>query len=214
MKWSEEVRQLADSVYRSILELPFVRELADGRLARERFLFYLRQDAIYIENYSRVLAHIASRLPRREQTEDFLRFAADGIAVEKALHASYLGESAGDGTRPTPTCLLYTSYEAALATAPVEVEAAAILPCFWVYKCVGEAILAAAKPGNPYFHWIETYGDETFAESNRRAIAICDELAAGAAPDVRRRMTEAFLTATRMEWMFWNSAYRLEKWEI
>ena len=27
-------------------------------------------------------------------------------------------------------------------------------------------------------------------------------------------MHEAFTTATRLEWMFWDSAYRCEKWTL
>ena len=46
MKWSEQVWQLAGPIYRSILSHPFIIELANGTLARERFLFYLNQDAI------------------------------------------------------------------------------------------------------------------------------------------------------------------------
>lgn len=214
MKWSEEAWQAATPIYEAILRLPFVRELAEGTLPMERFMFYIRQDSIYIDNYSRVLAHIASRLPEKSQMEDFLRFASDGIMVEKALHESYLGGEDTTLFRPTPTCLLYNSYESSKALGPVEVEAASILPCFWVYQRVGEEILRGCRPGNPFSQWIETYGDEAFARSNLRAIEICDELAEATTDSVRRLMTEAFLTATRMEWMFWDSAYRLERWEI
>lgn len=213
MKWSEKVWQLAEPVYRSILTHPFIIELAEGTLSRERFLFYLNQDALYIDNYCRVLAHIASRLKRKEHVEDFLRFASDGIAVEKELHRSYLG-AIDKNAAPTPTCLLYNSFESALAMAPVEVEAAAILPCFWIYQQVGVNILASSLPDNPYHRWIATYGDEAFAESTHRAIEICDELADAASEQTRADMTEAFLTAARMEWMFWDSAYNLEKWKI
>lgn len=213
MKWSEKVWQLAEPVYRSILTHPFIIELAEGTLSRERFLFYLNQDALYIDNYCRVLAHIASRLKRKEHVEDFLRFASDGIAVEKELHRSYLG-AIDKNAAPTPTCLLYNCFETAQAMAPVEVEAAAILPCFWIYQQVGKNILESSLPDNPYYRWILTYGDEAFAESTRRAIEICDELAEAGSEEIRASMTDAFMTAARMEWMFWNSAYNLEKWEI
>lgn len=213
-KWSELVWQKAAPIYEAILRLPFVAELADGTLSHERFLFYIGQDSLYIDNYSRVLAHIASRLPLKTQTEDFLRFAADGIAVEKALHESYLGGAPDPSVRPTPTCLLYMAYETAKGLEPVEVEAASVLPCFWVYKRVGEEIMRRTSADNPYRQWIETYGDETFEKSTLRAIEICDELAASATDSIRRAMTEAFLDATRMEWLFWNSAYNLEKWKI
>lgn len=212
-KWSREVWRLAEPIYNEILNLPFVRELAAGTLSEERFLFYLEQDALYIDNYCRVLAHIASRIGVREYTEDFLRFASDGVAVEKALHESFLKDGVKDVV-PTPTCLLYCSYESACGLQPVEIEVAAVLPCFWVYQRVGKEILGSCRPGNPYARWIETYADEMFEASTSRAIEICDALAAFASKEIRERMTEAFLNSTRMEWMFWESAYNLEKWKI
>ena len=110
MKWSEEAWSKVEYIYRSILDLPFVKELSSGTLSKERFLFYICQDSIFIENYSKILAHIASRLPRKEHMEDFLRFASDGILVERLLHKSYLSEKA-ISIAPTPSTLLYTSYE-------------------------------------------------------------------------------------------------------
>ncbi|MDE6276885.1 MAG: TenA family protein [Muribaculaceae bacterium] len=213
MKWSESAWAEARHIYHAILELPFVKELADGSLSEDRFLFYIRQDSLYIENYTRVLAHIASRLPRREHIEAFLNFASEGIVVEKALHQSYLGEGHAPATS-SPTTLLYTSFESSLALGPVEVEAAAILPCFWVYQRVGEVILRCCSRPNPYSGWIDTYADPSFGAATQRAIEICDQLAAEAAPYIRARMTDAFLTATKMEWMFWHSAYNLENWKI
>lgn len=213
IKWSEKVWCEAEPIYRAILQLPFVTELAAGVLDKGRFMYYIGQDSLYIDNYSRVLAHIASRLPSKLQMADFLKFADDGILVEKALHESYLG-----GSKPTagasPTCLLYTSFESAMAAEPVEVEAAAILPCFWVYQRVGSEILDSCAADNPYARWIETYGDESFARATTRAIEICDELADNTTDAVRRRMTEVFVTAARLEWMFWDSAYNMEKWKI
>ena len=212
-KWSESAWQKVGPVYRAILQLPFVRELAEGTLARDRFMYYIAQDSLYIDNYSRVLAHIASRLPQKTQMADFLKFADEGILVEKALHESYLGGS-GPETEPSPTCMLYTSFESAKAVEPVEVEAAAILPCFWVSQRVGESILQNCRPDNPYARWIATYGDEAFARSTARAVEICDELAATTTGSIRERMTDTFITATRLEWMFWDSAYNMEKWKI
>lgn len=210
-KWSEEAWSLCEPVYKAITELPFVTELAAGTLGRERFLFYLRQDAMYVDNYVRVLAHVASRLRDTAMVEDFLRFALDGVLVERALHQSYLGPEGLGGATPTAVNLLYMDHETALGLAPVEVEAAGILPCFWVYQKVGKAILAGAAGENPYRHWIETYGDPAFEESTRRAIEICDTLAENASEETRRMMTQAFLRSTRFEQMFWESAYRMDE---
>lgn len=103
----------------------------------------------------------------------------------------------------------------AQALAPVEVEAAAVLPCFWVYQQVGQQIIARQQgSANPYAQWIETYADPTFAEATARAIGICDALAEKTGPETRHRMTDTFLRCTKMEWMFWDSAWRLESWKI
>lgn len=213
MKWSDKAWDMARHIYLEILQHPFVCELSDGTLSRERFDFYISQDAIYIENYSRVLAHIASRIPSRRHSEDFLRFALDGVMVEKALHRSFIGDR-NASVSPSPTCMQYMDFEKSRSSDPVEVEAAAILPCFWIYQSVGEAILRRCSDDNPYMKWIATYADEAFAVSTRRAIEICDELAENTTAAIEESMTQAFVHATMMEWMFWDSAYKMEQWKI
>lgn len=212
-KWSDDAWNAALPLYQEILNHPFVRQLAEGTLTKERFIFYIEQDSIYVENYCRVLAHIASRLSRQEHISDFLKFASVGIEVEKILHETYLGSGHSSPT-PYPTTLLYNSYESAKGLGPVEIEAASILPCFWVYLNVGKHILETSPHDNPYSLWIETYADKDFERSTQRAIEICDELALNSSDEIRLKMTEAFVMATRMEWMFWDSAYNLEKWKI
>lgn len=211
-KWSETAWQTAQNVYDAILQLPFLKELAEGTLQRDKFNFYIGQDALYLNDYSRRLAHIASRINDPQLTEIFLKFAADGVAVEKSLHASFVSDAP---EKKSPTCLFYTSFLASTASDDVAVECAAILPCFWIYREVGREIIKRANmEGNPYSDWIATYANEGFSKSTDLCISICDKLAADVSEEVRRRMTEAFLNATRLEWRFWNSAYNLETWEL
>lgn len=212
-KWSQEAWQAALPTYQAILELPFVKELADGSLPHDKFVFYLQQDTLYIENYSRVLAHIASRVPTIEMTKAFVDFAADGVAVEQAMHNVYLANEA-KAKEMTPSCLLYCSLQNAQHGAPVAVEAASILPCFWVYLMVGKHIAEIATSNNPYHNWIATYSDPVFEKSNDLAIEICDRLAEQASDETRRQMTDIFVKCTKMEWLFWHSAYNKEQWPI
>lgn len=214
--WSEEAWRAAAPVYERIIAHPFVLALADGTLPEACFMHYLRQDSMYLGQYTRVLAHIASRMPDSAHGADFLRFALDGVAVERELHESFLGGKGAEGEAMSPACMLYTSVLKACALESVEVESAAVLPCFWVYQRVGEEILKRqrAVPHNPYKAWIDTYAAPGFAESTRRAVEICDSLAAAASPATRDAMTEIFVRCTRMEWLFWDSAWNLEQWKI
>ncbi len=51
-----------------------------------------------------------------------------------------------------------------------------------------------------------------FATEVKKAIAICDDVAKDSA--LQEEMTRAFCYASRMEWMFWDSAYRMEEWPV
>jgi len=95
----------------------------------------------------------------------------------------------------------------------VEVAMAAVLPCFWIYQKVGEHILAHQnKTDNPYQSWINTYGGDAFGLVVKKAINICDEAALNCTPAQQSKMTDAFMTACKLEWAFWDSAWRLETW--
>lgn len=213
-KWSNQAWETAYPVYLKILGLPFLKELSAGTLPREKFLYYLNQDALYLPRYSRVLAHAASRMNDTSMTADYLHFASEGIATEKAMHEKFLFEMEFRDTRRSKACLMYTSLLEAQSYSAVEVEAASTLPCFWIYQMVGKEIYRNAVSENPYSEWINTYADPKFEKSTKRAIGICDRMADLASKTVRDQMTEIFLECTRMEYLFWESAYKMEKWEI
>lgn len=65
---------------------------------------------------------------------------------------------------------------------------------------------------NPYQKWIDTYGGEDFAIAVQQAIDLCDKVAAETSPAIREKMTEAFITASKMEYYFWKAAYDINSW--
>lgn len=217
MNWSDRVWKTIEPVYDRILQLPFIGELANGTLAKEKFLFYLQQDAIYLSEYGKILAGIAAKTDSPEYKKAFLKFAGDTVSVEQALHEFYLKEINGaDRTEASPSCMLYTGYlYSMLGSRPLEVALAAVLPCFLIYKQVGDHILETQTASeNPYQQWINTYGGEEFAEAVTLAVTICDQVAATCTDSQQKAMTEAFIRASKLEWMFWNSAWNEEQWPL
>ena len=68
--------------------------------------------------------------------------------------------------------------------------------------------------GNPYQPWIDAYGDPAFGDKVEHARALTDRAAAAATEALRARMHAAYRRASQYEWMFWDSAWRLEAWPV
>jgi thiaminase/transcriptional activator TenA len=214
----DEMRARTARLVRAIHEHPFNVALGDGTLDRDRFAFYIVQDARYLEGFARALATAAARAADPDEAVFFARSAHDALAVERTLHAGYIeqfGLAASDlaGIDTSPTCVGYTSYLQATALAEAyPTLAAALLPCFWIYQDVGEALGASVTDDHPYRTWIETYSDPEYAASVERMKQIVDGAAARAETAVTIAMARAFTRATEYEWMFWESAWRREGW--
>jgi thiaminase/transcriptional activator TenA len=206
--------------YETIRAMPFNAELAAGTLRRDRFQHYIVQDAHYLIGFGRALSLAAAKAPEPDGIVQFSRAAQEAIVVERALHGGFfrdygIGRDAFAAIPLTPACDHYVCYLLATAYAePFDVLCAALLPCFWIYKAVGDDILSRAAPGNPYQAWIDTYAGADFADAVAAMIAATDRAAEQASPDARERMHRAFTQATRLEWMFWDSAYRDASWPL
>lgn len=212
-----ELKKNTSNILAAIQQLPFNLELAKGSLAREKFIFYLQQDAIYLAEFSRALALTAGRLSNKSMSTSFIQFALGAINAEKELHQYYfkLFDVNHALLRASPSCYAYINFllqQASLNT--VEEAVAALLPCFWIYQEVGKSLAQLSHPNNPYQAWIDVYAGDDFALSVAEVIAITDELSTHASIKTQEKMLAAFKRATQYEWLFWHSAYRQEQWLI
>ncbi|WP_281615257.1 thiaminase II [Flammeovirga sp. SubArs3] len=214
--WYEAISEKTDYILQEIYQHPFIKDLMGGKLSKEVFNFYINQDSIYLAEYKKILAETGIRCEDDQDTQFFLGAATGIIHVEDALHENFLtGEQRT--TQASPTCELYISYLSRIVhTKSLEEGLAAVLPCFTIYKEVGDYILAnqSNKGENPYQDWINTYGGEEFANSVKKAIDITNKLASKASPERIEKMNEAFEKASKLEWMFWDSAYKQEAWKV
>ena len=210
-----------DEIYSSILQMEFIQQLKQGSLSKEIFQHYIIQDGIYLGEFSRALAIISAKAPTPELQLQFAGNATEAIAVERALHEEFFAEfnipaEIALGTQPSPTCLSYTNF--LLVTAyqySFPISVAAVLPCFWIYLEVGKHIYQPADSNlNPYQKWIDTYIDVDFESSVKAVIEVVNKMATKVSADELTLMNRMFYRASQFEWMFWDSAYSLEKWNI
>lgn len=202
-------------VYEAILAHPFLAGLADGTLPREAFRHYVVQDAHYLRGYAKALAVCAAKAPDESATVMFAQHAAGAIAAERDLHASLLDELGTLDDEVAPATRAYLSYLLATAHGGSYADAVgAVLPCYWIYARVGETLLEKGSPDPLYARWIAMYGGEDFQGVVDAVLAETDRTAAALSEPDLARMRRHFATTARYEWMFWDGAYRQERWPL
>jgi thiaminase/transcriptional activator TenA len=217
MKFTLQLWEETKWIYEKIIHLPFNQELMKGTLNKDKFIFYVRQDSLYLIDYCRALAVIASKLDKSERVLQFLKFAEDSILVEKAMHEKFLSEFKKEETEihKSPACFTYTNFLlSTVAFRNMEEAIASILPCFWIYREVGNYIYTRADAHNPYKEWIDTYSAEEFRIATDIAIEATDEMANRTSSIIRSKMKDVFVLSTKLEYIFWESAYKKEKWIV
>ncbi|MFP5311977.1 MAG: bifunctional hydroxymethylpyrimidine kinase/phosphomethylpyrimidine kinase, partial [Actinomycetes bacterium] len=203
--WAEAQQDLA-----AIYALDFIKDLASGELAEQDFAYYLAQDALYLNGYSRVLARASALAPSEAEQLFWAGSAQQCLEVEAELHRSWLGTRGAQGGLGPVTKSYVDHLTAASASGSYGVLAAAVLPCFWLYAEVGETLhgqfLSSGEPdGHAYAAWLRTYADEGFAAATRRAIAIVDAAGRKASEDERAAMVTAFQQSCRLEVEFFDA---------
>ncbi|MBN1466724.1 TenA family protein [candidate division KSB1 bacterium] len=214
MTFTTELWQAIESISQGLLAHPFNAELAAGTLPLDKFQHYLQQDELYLQDYARALGVLAAKAPATDIRTDLLNYARDGIAIEQNLHNYFFVQfHLTSASERQPTCLAYASFLLATAALePFESGLAAILPCFWIYREVGQAIARQSHAGNPFQLWIDTYSDAQYSSVVDRMIEITDRVAGAASGTIRLQMEQRFIEAARLEYAFCDAAYRQEKW--
>ncbi len=222
MTFSEHLRALASPIWDAQLRHPFVRALGKGTLPLKKFKYYIMQDARYLEELAKVFSLGAAKATDSATALHFAKLVEETIIVERGLHESYGKQwnlTAEDmrSTPLAPTNYAYCRHMRSVAQAGTLGETTVVaLPCAWVYCEVGNHLLRKGLPSksHPYREWLQLYGSPEFAEVTEWMRKLVDQCAKRAGKAEKDKMQEAFIISSRYEWMFWEMAWREEKWPV
>jgi thiaminase/transcriptional activator TenA len=215
MKLSTRAWNKSSSIYQAIINHPFNQELMQGILAKDKFACYIEQDILYLQDFARCHAIMASKVSL-EYVRAFLKYSDYTFAAEQEVVHQFFKKAFGfkETGLVTSATLSYTSYMLrSCLNDSLEVGMATLLPCFWIYREVGNYIEKHADKSNPYYRWIETYASEGFSNTVDEAIGIFDMLADNTTENMRQRMLDAFYKSACLEWHFWNDAYKIQSFD-
>lgn len=206
--------------YQKILALPFNQELLSGKLDEDLFRDFIIQDYHFLQNYKKVHGILLARAPD-EAASQFMANIIKQIDDETvSLHAVYIGRykvTVQELTDPTayPGTEFYNDFLVKTATLePFEVGLSATLPCHWVYYQVGSDMKRVEKvQGNKYQAWIDQYGTGTWENSGtKKVVDLTENYMKAATVENKLKMKNAFVTAIKLEYMFWDGIYNRVKW--
>ncbi|KAJ1666600.1 trifunctional hydroxymethylpyrimidine kinase/phosphomethylpyrimidine kinase/thiaminase [Coemansia sp. RSA 1646] len=198
---------------------PFVQQAGAGTLDRDVFIYYLKQDYMYLKHYARsyAMAAFKSDTPREISV---LSGIAQNCIKESELHVGLcgkwgIGSDEMDHVEESWASVAYTRYILDRGACGDVLELlVAMYPCLLGY---GEALVRQAedpqtvKEGNLYWPWLEFYIGREFQDTVERGRRMIEELAQRENPSAGRldRLVRTFNDTVSLEIAFWDNALQL-----
>lgn len=165
MTISDSLWQANQDLAIACLQNPFVQGIADGSLAKEKFAYYVGQDAFFLTAFARAYSIAAAKTTDLSEFEVFHTLAG-GVLEELRLHRKYAATWRVNLSQVEPGAATRRYIDFLLATAwslDIGMIAVAMAPCMRLYLFLGKELAKPEIPQHLYHDWIQTYSSEPFA---------------------------------------------------
>lgn len=221
-QFSDRIFKRIEPVWDAYLDHPFVKGIGEGNLDVEKFKHYMKQDYVYLIEYSRVFAIGASKAKDLKAMTIFANLLHGTMNFEMDLHREYakqfgISNEELEATEPSATMTAYTSYMLNKAQiGGVENATAAVLACAWSYNFIGKKL--AEWPGalehELYGNWVQMYSSEGFTKLANECIEMINEMAEGKPERELKELEEIVVQTSYFEYMFWDMAENESMWPV
>ena len=217
--YQKELRAKSDYLWQAIFTHPFVNGIGDGSLTRERYEYFLKQDYLYLIEFSRVFALATSKAGRLKDMSYFAELLHGTLSIEMELHRKTCKAFGMDlkeleNTQPAlittayTNLLLRTCYEGSLADI-----IAVLLPCAAGYTEIGQILKKKGLPENKFYQdWINTYSSEEFASWTNWLIEKMNLLALNRSEEDQKLWFNHYISSARFEYLFFDMSWKQEFW--
>lgn len=220
--FTQRLREKITPLWEAYLKHPFVVGIGKGTLDKEKFSHYLKQDYIYLIEYSRLFALGSAKADSLETMTIFADLLHGTLNFEMDLHRAYaekfgISKKELEATKPSATMTAYTSYMLSQAQlGGVENTIAAVLACAWSYNFIGKTL--ATWPGaldhKFYGDWVKTYSSPEFSQITENCITLIDKITQGLPEKKLQELETIFIKTSYFEYMFWEMAEQKSFWPV
>jgi thiaminase/transcriptional activator TenA len=216
ISFSEDLKHNNTDKWNKILNHKFIIEIAEDILPRSKFVFYLKQDWIFLESFCNLLA-AAARIVNDKQTKRWFESLMDSTTrYEIPMQHELLHQLEGDlkyiGVSAEKTTIDYVSYMKRVSDSKdLAIIVSAMAPCPWTYYEISSALVRKDIKSETFKEWIRFYSSK---ESRKQVIEIrrlLGKLARNIDEKKKTDMENHFSISCNYELEFWNMVYSYKK---
>lgn len=212
MDFTEELYRLAQKIWSEYIRHPFLQELGEGRLAEDKFRFFLVQDYLFLLQYTKVFALGMVKAEGFGDVAMFSEWIQSILHSEMEIHKWYqekmnITPSQLKQVKPAFENQAYASYILWVAqNGGVEEAVTAALARSWSYSWLAEKLnLLPGASKHPLFgRWIQGYNSLEYKENNRLLTETMNRMAWGCSHNRLDHLRHIFVECGRWELKFWD----------
>ena len=214
--FSEELQRSCFEIWNKILNHKFIFEIQQDILPLNKFIFYLKQNHIFLTEFCKLLQTSANIANTTEEIELFETLINNTTMFEIKMQEEIM-DSIGIGTKPYPEFIQYATttsnyvsfLKSAKETNDLGIFVSAIAPCPWTYFEIASKLTKVAVKTPVYKKWIQFYSSKESQKQVSDIKELLNRLAMQTYNNNQKKLIlmKYFTTACNYELDFWNMAY-------
>lgn len=212
ISFSEKLKHNNADTWNKILNHNFITEIAENVLPIIKFIFYLKQDKIFLRAFCNLLT-MASTITDDKEIKLWFEALMESTTkyeipmqdeILQRLDNNYLnsGVSAENVTRDYITYMNSVSNSEDLA-----LIVSAIGPCPWTYYEISNALIKKNVKSKAFKKWLQFYSSNESGKQVKELKQLLNKLARNASEKKKIEMNSRFSISCNYELKFWDMAY-------
>ncbi|MFX3626914.1 TenA family protein [Campylobacter sp. LH-2024] len=206
-------------IWNAYIQHNFVKQLENETLSKEQFLFYLKQDYIYLINYSKCYARLALNANTVEELRFAIKFQNYTLEGELELHKSILNLGIDiNNFNEKDESLINIAYSRYILSVGENGDfldmLIALSACAIGYGYIGNAIyknISQEKLQNhPYKEWILTYSSQEFQTTVKEFEGFVNSYGNQISEEKFKKLNSIFRNVVRLEIAFWEHSLTMQ----
>ena len=213
----EDLELKYSTINKAILTHPFIRGISNGDLAEEKFIFYLKQDYLFLIEYSRLLGLMVAKASSMSLMMKVSTLLHETLNNEMDLHISFcskFGISREEilETRPASITMAYTNFLLRIAyEGNFDEILISLFPCQWGYYELGRQLHSENKLHNnsKYAAWTDMYISSEYSDLAKWIRDLAKNMML---KSNKNNLEKIYYTSLCYEFMFWQMSWDMDSW--